>query len=244
MDSIKAEWNVLIDSCALLIMAGRSNMTSSSGFTFLIRPLKITETDLQQSLCTYTFVLWRKPAKSWKGRARGEYLERSSIWPYQSLKVTVWAFAFLFCWSVCVLCVCIYWDHSNKYFPPSWGWNPATLQQMLSASFYEVRSSFTMLFSGFTLSVKSCSTLFCCYLLHVCMALKIAVNNKLNYFSRNKLRTPRRVWVERKSLHFISLSFTVHKRTQCHNKVVKNLDIYFSAYPDLISALKRTTPLT
>lgn len=132
-------------------------MTSSSGFTFLIPPLIITETDLQQSLCTCTCL---SSGGSLLNHGKGTHM--ASIWSVAQsdlFKASKSLFEpLLFCYAgVCVLCVCIYWDHYNKYFPPSWGWNPATLQQMLSASFYEVRSSFTMLFSGFTLSVKSCS---------------------------------------------------------------------------------------
>lgn len=76
------------------------------------------------------------------------------------------------------------------------------------------------------------------------MALKIAVNNNIELFLQKQAQDTKKSLGWKKNLHFISLSFTVHKRTQCHIKGVKNLDIYFSACPDLISALKRTTLLT
>lgn len=182
--------------------AGGSNTTSFSGFTFLIPTVIITETDLQQLLCMCTCLSSRGSLL-----IHGKGAHVGSIWSVaHSDPFKAWKSLFeplLFCCAcvrarACVRFDCIYWDHYNENFPPSWCWNPTTVQQMLSASFCEVRSSFTILFSGFTLSIKPVQSLFYCYLLHICTwawCWKLLWTVKLVYFSKTKLRTQRRVWL-------------------------------------------------
>lgn len=125
MDSIKAEWNVLIDSCALLTMAGRSNMTSSSGFAFLIPPLIVTETDLQQSLCTCTCL---SSGGSLLYHGKGAHM--ASIWSVAQsdlFKASESLFEpLLFCYAgvcVCVCCMCVFTEImiTNTFHPAEAG---------------------------------------------------------------------------------------------------------------------------
>ena len=188
-------------------------MTSFSGFAFLMPTLIITETDLQQLLCTCTCLSSRGGLLS-----HGKGVHVGSIWsiaytdPFKASKSLFEPL--LFC-SVCV-CVLILFTEIIITNTLQLMLNPTAVPQMLSASFCEVRSSFTILFLGFTLSVKCCSVavlLLSPAHLHWSMVLKIFMKYKIGSFKQKKPQDTKESSASNEKGCTYSLSATVHKRT-------------------------------